>query len=326
MKYLARRLGFYLIALWASVTINFFLPRLIPGDPAATILNSSGASTMDPVQVQALQEALGLSNAPLWQQYLTYLGRIVRFDFGTSFSFFPAPVSDVIGTGFIWTVLLGLTAVIISFVVGNVIGVVASWRRGGIVDNLMPPVLILIGAFPAFFLALMGFYFLANQLHWFPTGHAYDDMLVPGLNLEFISSVIYHLLLPASVVVLATMGGWAIGMRNVMISVLAEDYITMAEAKGLKQNRIMFWYAARNAMLPGITSFGIALGFVLGGLILIEQIFSYPGLGFLLIRSVSSLDYPLMQGLFLNITLAVLIANFIVDILYTRLDPRVRAA
>jgi peptide/nickel transport system permease protein len=281
---------------------------------------------MDPVQVQALREALGLSDAPLWQQYLTYLGHVLRFDFGTSFSFFPAPVSQVIATGFVWTLLLGLTAVIISFVIGNIIGIVASWRRGGIVDNLMPPFLIFLGAFPAFFLALMAFYFLANQLHWFPTGHAYDDSLTPSFTPEFIGSVIYHLILPAAVVVVASMGGWAIGMRNVMISVLAEDYITMAEAKGLKQNRIMFWYGARNAMLPGITSFGIALGFVLGGLILIEQIFSYPGLGFLLIRSVTSLDYPLMQGLFLNITLAVLIANFIVDILYTRLDPRVRAA
>jgi peptide/nickel transport system permease protein len=325
MKYVARRLGFYLLALWASITINFFLPRLIPGDPAATILSGAGASTLDPVQIQALREALGLSDAPLFQQYLLYLSRIVRFDFGTSFSFFPAPVSQVISTGFIWTILLGLTAVIISFTLGNILGIIGSWRRGGIVDTLMPPLLILIGAFPPFFLALMAFYFLANQWNLFPTGHAYDDLLAPSFSLAFIGSVIQHLILPASVIVLASMGGWAIGMRNVMVSILAEDYITMAEAKGLKQNRIMFMYAARNALLPSVTSFGIALGFVLGGLILIEQIFSYPGLGFLLIRAVTSLDYPLMQGLFLNITLAVLVANFIVDILYTRLDPRVRA-
>lgn len=325
MKYLARRLGFYLLAFWASVTINFFLPRLLPGDPAATILSGAGAATMDPVQIQALREALGLSEAPLFQQYLIYLTRVLRFDFGTSFSFFPAPVGQVISTGMVWTILLGLTSVIISFTLGNILGVIGSWRRGGIVDTLMPPLLIFIGAFPPFFLALMAFYFLANQWNIFPTGHAYSDRLAPGFSLEFIGSVLRHLMLPATVLVLANMGGWAIGMRNVMVSVLAEDYITMAEAKGLKQGRIMFWYAARNALLPGITSFGIAIGFVLGGLILIEQIFSYPGLGFLLIRSVTSLDYPLMQGLFLNITLAVLVANFIVDILYTRLDPRVRA-
>jgi peptide/nickel transport system permease protein len=324
LKYLIQRFGFYLIAFWAAITVNFFLPRLLPGDPAAAILGGGGAAALDPEQVRALREALGLSDAPLLLQYLIYLGRVLRFDFGTSFSFFPASVSQVIGTGFVWTILLGVTAVTISFVLGNILGVIASWRRGGIIDNLMPPVLIFIGAFPAFFLALMAFFYLANQWGLFPTGHAYADTLSPGFNLAFIGSVIRHLILPASVLVLATMGGWAIGMRNVMISVLAEDYITMAEAKGLKQDRIMFMYAARNALLPAITSFGIALGFILGGLILIEQIFSYPGLGFLLIRSVTSLDYPLMQGLFLNITLAVLIANFVVDILYTRLDPRVR--
>ena len=218
-----------------------------------------------------------------------------------------------------------MTAVIISFTFGNILGVIGSWRRGGIVDTLMPPLLILIGAFPPFFLALMAFYFLANQWNLFPAGHAYADTVSPNFSLQFIGSVLHHLILPASVIVLASMGGWAIGMRNVMVSVLAGDYITMAEAKGLKQRRIMFMYAARNAMLPGITSFGIAFGFVLGGLILIDPIFSSPVLGFLLIRSVSSLYYPLMQGLFLNITLAVLVANFIVDILYTRLDPRVRA-
>lgn len=323
MKYLLRRLGFYILALWASVTANFFFPRLLPGDPAAAILG--GGAALDPTQVQALRDALGLSDAPLPQQYLTYLSHVVRLDFGTSFSFFPASVGTVISTGLVWTLLLGITSVVISFVLGNIIGIFGSWRRGGLVDNVVPPLLILIGAFPPFFLALLAFYFLATQLGWFPAGHAYDDALSPGYSLQYIGSVITHMLLPASVIVLVSLGGWALGMRNVMVSILAEDYITMAEAKGLKQSRIMFMYAARNAMLPGITSFGIALGFVLSGQILIEQIFSYPGLGFLLIRAVSSLDYPLMQGLFLMITMAVLVANFIVDILYTRLDPRVRA-
>lgn len=325
MKYLLRRLGFYILALWASITINFFLPRLLPGDPAGTILGGAGGATLDPEQVKALKEALGLSDAPLPEQYLTYLTHVLRFDFGTSFSFFPAPVSTVIGTGLIWTLLLGITSVILSFLLGNLIGIFGSWRRGGVVDTFVPPLLIFIGAFPPFFLALVAFYFLATQLNWFPAGHAYSDNLIPGYSLEFVGSIIAHLALPALVLILVSMGSWALGMRNVMVGVLAEDYITMAEAKGLSQKRIMFMYAARNAMLPGITSFGIALGFVLSGQILIEQIFSYPGLGFLLIRAVSSLDYPLMQGLFLMITLAVLVANFIVDIFYTRLDPRVRA-
>ena len=193
------------------------------------------------------------------------------------------------------------------------------------VDTIVPPLLIFLGAFPPFFLALTGLFILGLTLGWLPTSHAFDDTLTPSFSPEFIGSVAQHMLLPATVIILVSIGGWALGMRNVMVGVLAEDYITMAEAKGLKQNRIMFWYAARNALLPGITGFGIALGFVLSGQILIEQVFAYPGLGFLLVQAVGSRDYPLMQGLFLMITVAVLAANFVVDIFYTRLDPRVRA-
>jgi peptide/nickel transport system permease protein len=250
----------------------------------------------------------------------------LRFDFGISFSSFPTPVTTVIGTGFVWTMLLGLTALIISFIVGNIIGIMGSWKRGGLIDSILPPLLIFIGAFPPFFLALMGLYFLGLQMGWFPMRHAYDDTLTPTLSLAFIGSVITHLLLPALTIILVSLGGWALGMRNTMIGVLAEDYVTMAEAKGLSQRQIMFSYAARNALLPSVTSFGMALGFVLSGQILVETIFGYPGLGYLLIKAVSNLDYPLMEGLFLMITFAVLAANFIVDVLYTRLDPRVRVS
>ncbi|MBN9387543.1 MAG: ABC transporter permease [Chloroflexi bacterium] len=323
MRYILRRLGFYLLAFWAAITLDFFLPRLLPGDPAATILGSGGQ--LDPSQVQALREALGLTDQPLILQYFTYLTHAIRGDFGISFSNFPVPVITVILTGLWWTLLLGGSSVIISFIIGNLIGIFGSWRRGGAVDSFVPPLLVLVGAFPPFFLGLCAIYLLAFQLHWFPTRHAYEDTLVPGFDPAFFGSVITHMLLPVIVLVLSQLGGWALGMRNTMVSVLAEDYITMAEAKGLTQNRIMFRYAARNAMLPSVTAFGIVLGFVLSGQLLIEQIFSYPGLGFLLISAVQKLDYPLMQGLFLMITFAVLVANFIVDIVYTRLDPRVRA-
>src|SRR2546421_796303 len=153
MRYILRRLGFYLVAFWAALTIDFFLPRLLPGDPAATILNSGGAS-LQPAQVQALREALGLSNAPLPQQYLIYLSHVLRADFGVSYSFFPAPVTEVIGTGLLWTFLLGLTALLLSFLLGNLLGVISAWRRGSLLDSLVPPLLILIGAFPPFFLGL----------------------------------------------------------------------------------------------------------------------------------------------------------------------------
>lgn len=325
MRFILRRLGFYLLAVWASLTINFFLPRLIPGDPASTIF-ASARGQLRPEQLQQLREALGLSDAPLIQQYFIYLSHVLRGDFGISFSSFPAPVTTVISTGLVWTLLLGGTALIISFILGNIIGVFGAWRRGGIVDSTLPPLLVLIGAFPPFFLALTGLFFLGFQMGWFPLRHAYSDVLAPGFNLTFIGSVITHLLLPAFTIVLVSLSGWVLGMRNTMVGVLAEDYITMAEAKGLPQRQIMFRYAARNALLPSVTAFGMALGFVLSGQILIETIFSYPGLGYLLVRSVSNLDYPLMQGLFLMITLAVLGANFIVDIVYTRLDPRVRTS
>jgi peptide/nickel transport system permease protein len=323
MRFILRRLGFYLLAAWASLTINFFLPRLIPGDPASAIF-AGARGQMRPEQLEQLRSALGLSNEPLPNQYITYLSHVLRGDFGLSFSAFPAPVTTVIGTGLIWTILLGGTALIISFVLGNMLGVIGSWRRGGVVDNTLPPILIFIGAFPPFFLALMMLYFLGFQFGWFPLRHAYSDDLSPAFTADFIGSVMQHLLLPALTIVLVTVGGWMLGMRNTMVGVLAEDYVIMAEAKGLTQRQIMFNYAARNALLPSVTAFGMALGFVLSGQILIETIFSYPGLGYLLVKSVSNLDYPLMQGLFLMITFAVLAANFIVDLFYTRLDPRVR--
>jgi peptide/nickel transport system permease protein len=325
MRYILRRLGFYLLAAWASLTINFFLPRLIPGDPASTIVAASRGQ-LRPEQIAQLREALGLSDAPMIQQYFTYLGHMLRGDFGTSFSSFPTPVTTVIGTGLVWTMLLGVIALIISFLLGNLIGVVGSWRRGGLVDNILPPLLVFLGAFPPFFLALMALFFLGFQLGWFPLRHAYSDLIAPGWTMAFAGSVLQHLLLPALTIVLVSIGGWVLGMRNTMIGVLAEDYITMAEAKGLPQRDVMFKYAARNALLPSITAFGMALGFVLSGQVLIETIFSYPGIGYLLVKSVSSLDYPLMQGLFLMITFAVLAANFFVDLVYTRLDPRVRTS
>lgn len=324
MRFILRRLGFYLIAFFVALTINFFLPRLIPGDPATAITGRPGVS-LTPEQLNAVRTALGLSDAPLMQQYFSYLGQLARGELGISYTRFPASVISVIRTGFIWTLLLVLTSLIISFVLGHLLGIFSAWRRGTFMAKALPPGMILFGAFPAFFIAISAVYYLGYQLKWFPTMHAYDAALTPGLSLPFLASVGTHMALPVLVLVLTTLGGWALGMRNVMISVLGEDYITLAEAKGLSSRRVMYRYAARNAMLPSVTSFGIVLGVSISGLLLIEQVFSYPGLGFLMVGAVRNSDYPLMQGLFLLITVFVLVANFVVDILYTRLDPRVRA-
>lgn len=324
MSFILRRLGFYLVAFFASLTINFFLPRLIPGDPADAILGRPG-STLSVEQIASIRAALGISDAPLGQQYLDYLAQLASGDLGVSFLYYPTPVVSLISNGFGWTILLSVTALIVSFILGHLLGIFSAWRRGTFLSNALPPTLIFIGAFPAFFLAIAFVWYFGYQLDWFPASHAYDRTLTPGFNLDFILSVGYHMLLPLIVLVLTTLGGWAIGMRNVMISVLGEDYITLAEAKGLSSNRVRYSYAARNAMLPSVTAFGIILGASISGQLLIEQVFSYPGVGFLLVNAVNNSDYPLMQGLFLLITTFVLVANFIVDIIYTRLDPRVRA-
>lgn len=324
MRFILRRLGFYLIAFFASLTINFFLPRLIPGDPVTTILGRPG-STLTDEQLDGIRTALGLSDAPLFQQYLDYLAQLARGDLGISFLHFPTPVFALIAGGFAWTLLLSVTALIVSFILGHLLGIFSAWKRGTFLSNALPPFLILVGAFPAFFLAIAFVYFFGYQLSWFPTNHAYARELTAGFNLSFLLSVGYHMFMPLVVLVITTLGGWAIGMRNVMISVLGEDYITLAEAKGLSPSRVRYIYAARNALLPSVTAFGIFLGASISGQLLIEQVFSYPGVGFLLVSAVNNADYPLMQGLFLMITTFVLVANFFVDIIYTRLDPRVRA-
>jgi peptide/nickel transport system permease protein len=324
MRFIARRLGFYVLAFWASITINFFLPRLMPGDPATAIF-ARFQGRMDSAQIDAMRTAYGLSDAPLIEQYFDYLGSILRGDFGISISSFPSPVIDVIRTSLWWTILLGGVAVILSFVIGTVLGVIGAWRRSGLADSVLPPLLLFTGSFPYFWLATVALFALGFKYDLLPLRHAYTDGLSPEFSWEFISSVLTHLILPAGTIVLVSIGGWLLGMRNAMISVLAEDYITMADAKGLSDKRVMFNYAARNAMLPSITAFGMALGFVISGALVTETVFSYPGLGYSLLVAVRNLDYPLMQGIFLMITLAVLVANLIVDLLYLRLDPRVRA-
>ena len=324
MKFILRRLGFYLLALFIAVTIDFALPRLLPGDPAAAILAPMG-SRMTESQIQSLRLALGLNDAPLSQQYVTFISHLFKGDLGTSYSQFPAPVTTVIKTGLKWTLLLGSASLLISVIIGHLIGILGAWRRGSTFDVIMPPLFNFIGAFPAFFLALGVLYFLGLKLHWFPISHAASDSIPPGWTAEYMGTVMKHMAMPLLVSVLVNLQIWIQNMRNSMVSVLAEDYITMAEAKGLTQNRIMFNYAARNAILPTVTGFGIFLGSILSGQVLIEQVFSYPGLGFLLVRAVGARDYPLMGGLFLGITAGVLLVNFLVDILYTYIDPRVRS-
>ncbi|NYD77787.1 ABC transporter permease [Arthrobacter cupressi] len=325
MRFILRRLGFYLIAFWVSITLNFLLPRFMPGDPVSRMFARS-AGQMQPEQIEALRKLLGVDSRPIWEQYADYLHNIVTGNMGVSITRFPTPVTEVIASQIGWTLLLGGTALVIAAVVGNLLGILAAWRRGGAIDSALPPLLVFVGSFPYFWLAMGALYLFGVILGWSPLRHAFSDGLEPAFTWEFISDAGAHLVLPALTIVLVSIGGWMLGMRNTMIATNAEDYITMAEAKGLKPGRIMFRYAARNAMLPSVTSFGMSLGFVVGGALLTEVVFAYPGVGYQLLNAVQGLDYPLMQGLFLTITAAVLLANFLVDIFYVRLDPRVRAS
>lgn len=325
MQFVLRRLGFYLVAFWVSVTLNFLLPRMMPGDPISRMMSQS-QGRMTPEQVGQIQSLFGLDDRPIWQQYLGYWQSIFTGDMGVSISRFPTPVSEVIASQVGWTILLGATALVIAALIGNLLGILAAWSRGGILDSVVPPTLVFIGSFPYFWLAMGALYLFGVVLGWFPLRHAFSAGTVPALTPAFISDVAMHLVLPATTIVLVSLGGWMLAMRNTMITTTAEDYIVMAEAKGLKPTRIMLAYAARNATLPAVTNFGMAIGFVVGGALLTEVVFAYPGLGYQLLAAVTSLDYPLMQGIFLTITAAVLVANFIVDIVYVRLDPRVRVS
>jgi peptide/nickel transport system permease protein len=316
-------LGFYLLSGWVALTLNFFLPRLMPGDPA-TALFARFRGKITPEAMEGLRETFGLTDASLISQYFTYLGHVLRGDLGVSVAYFPSPVSEVIGTGLMWTIFLAGSAVIISFAIGTSLGVVTAWWRRGWVDTLLPSSLVFLGAFPYFWLAMVALYVLGFVLGWFPLGHAYGDDLTPEFSVTFVADVARHAALPVATVVLATLGGWLLSMRNTMITVLGSDFVSLAHAKGLKPSRVILRYAARNALLPSVTGFGMALGFVLGGSLLTEIVFSYPGQGYLLVQAVRNQDYPLMQGIFLVITLAVLWANLLVDFLYLWLDPRTR--
>jgi peptide/nickel transport system permease protein len=320
---LLRRLALYLAAAWAALTVNFFLPRLMPGDPVSAMF-ATVQGQLSPEALAALRRAYGLTDAPLTTQYVDYLGRVLSGELGISLVYFPTPVSTVIATGMFWTLLLAGTSVLLSFLLGTALGTLAAWRRDGRLDSYLVPALALLGAFPYFWLAMLALYVFGFQLDWFPLGHAHGDDATPGWSLAFVLDVLHHAALPALTLVLATVGGWTLGMRNSVITVLGSDYITFALAKGLSTRQVMLRYAARSAILPNLTQFGMALGFVLGGALLTEMVFGYPGQGFLLLQAVRAQDYPLMQGIFLSVTLAVLAANWLVDLAYFWLDPTVR--
>lgn len=322
MTHLLRRLAFYLVTAWAAITVNFFLPHLMPGDPVQNaIARSQGKLT--PQAIDALRAQFGLAgNESLWARYLGYWGQLLHGDLGISTSLYPARVTTVLGSALPWTLLLVGTATVISFVLGTLIGTLVAWRRGSWLDNVLP-VATFFQAVPYFFFALVVLIIFGNDLGWFPISGGMDQGLEPGFDSTFVSSALYHATLPAITIVVSSIAGWIVGMRNMMLTTMDEDYVLLAQAKGLSPVRVIT-YAARNAVLPNVSGFSLSLSFVVSGALLTEIVFSYPGIGFELLSAVQSQDFPLLQGVFLVITVAVLAANLVADLIYTLLDPRTR--
>ncbi len=325
MGYVLRRIGFFVLTLWAAVTINFLLPRLMPGSPAdAAIARISRTGQVDPNTKAAIESLLGVPGGSLWDQYVDYLGRILRLDFGVSYAYFPQAVGDVVLGALPYTIVLVGVVTIVSFLGGTLLGTLAAWKRGTILDSLPTVTGSFFSAFPYFWIALLLLFFLGYVGRVFPTGGAYGATTVPAFSGPFLLEVLYHSVLPAVTILVTSIGGWLLGMRNTVITTLGDDYVTFAEANGLKPRTVALRYAARNALLPSLTAFGLALGTVVGGSLLVETVFKYPGMGYLLWTATVNQDYPLMQALFLMITVSVLVANVVVDVIYGFLDPRTR--
>jgi peptide/nickel transport system permease protein len=321
MRFVVRRLAFFVATLWAAITINFLIPRLMPGNAAIAMLGRY-RGRINPAALHALEVAFGINtHQGLVSAYFSYLGNIVRGRFGTSLTFFPDAVMHEVLQALPWTLgLVGLTT-ILAFIVGRLI---SAWRRGGMLDGVLPPIFVITSAFPYFWLALLAIWLFAIKLGWLPENGGYDVKTNVAWSWTFIVDVIRHSILPAATILVTSVGGWILTMRNNTISVLAEDYVRMARAKGLSSWRIMWTYAGRNAILPNLTGFAMSLGFVVSGAILVEFVFNYPGVGWMFLQSVENQDYALMQGLFLMITVAVLVAILAADIATAILDPRTR--
>lgn len=327
MAYFLRRMGFFLLTLWAAVTLNFIIPRLQPGDPAEAIVRrlSSNNRQVDPNQLKAVRLMLGVdTDQSLLEQYVAYLQSLARGDLGVSNSYFPYTVAHMIGETLPWTlVLIGVTQVL-GFVLGTLLGAWAAWRRNSGVDSVITLGSTFLGTLPFFFVALLFLYVFAFQLRWLPEAGGYGGSAQEGFNWPFLKSAAEHSVLPAAVLLLTTPIGWILGMRNQMVQHLGQDYTRLAKAKGLSQRRVALWYGARVAILPQVTGLALALGGLLGGSVIVESIFSYPGTGRLMLDALQDRDFPLMQALFLFTICGVLLANLIADLLYGLLDPRVR--
>ena len=326
-KYYGQKILWYIFTLIIAVILNFILPRLMPGDPTSAIVAQAAAGMTDATAVQKVLEEytakFGLDQ-PMIVQFWEFLKNAVQLDFGPSFSQYPRPVSDIIASSVGWTVCLQLPALIVCWVFGKLFGALAAYLRG-VFDKVLLPVFLFISNVPAFGMATVLLTVFAVNLKWFPTSGGYGFDLIPNASWEFYSSVLEHYWLPFLSIVLITIGGQAIGMRSMSIYELNADYVKYSRFLGIKDGKIV-GYVFRNAMLPQITGLAMSIGTMMGGALVAEIIFSYPGLGSTLLSAVTGQDYPLISACTLIITIMVLLANLFVEIIYGVIDPRIKAA
>lgn len=326
-RYFLNKFFWFCLTLLFAFILNFTLPRLMPGDPVAAITARMAQGMSNTAGVQAIYEQyteLFGTNLPMYQQFLIYVRNVFQGDFGFSFSQYPRTVVDVLRASLIWTLALQLPAILVGWIIGNILGALAAYRRGAF-DKAFMPASIFLSSLPAFGMAVILLVVFAVTLNWFPTSGGYGFDLLPNLSWKFIWSVIVHYQLPFWSIVLITIGGQAIGMRSMAIYELNADYVKYSRFMGIKDNKIVR-YVFRNAMLPQITGLALAIGTMIGGALVAEVIFSYPGLGSTILSASLGQDYPLISATALIITIMTLLANFSMEMLYGVLDPRIKAA
>lgn len=325
-EYLIKRLAMFLLTIWLGLTLMFIIPRLAPGDPVAAMvsrLTSQAGRVENSEQIIAAWRARFGLDAPIAVQYLRYLYNSFRFDLGYSMAYFPVRVEEMVLRGMPWTIGLLALATLISFTIGNTIGALLGWRGTPRRLKLALPFMLCFTSIPPFMLGILLTYIFAFGLRWLPFAGAYGRSVTPGWNWAFTASVIQHGFLPASAIVLVSMGFWALGMRAMMITTDGEDYMILARAKGLRPRRIFWMYGVRNAVLPQVTALALSIGSLAGGSIIVEYIFTYPGMGYLLYQGIVNNDYSLIQGIVFILICSVATAVLIIDLLYPFIDPRI---
>ena len=326
-KYYTQKIVWYLITLIFAVALNFVLPRLMPGDPVSAIAGQAAEGMTDAQAIKKVYdeyiEKFGV-NQPIPVQFAKWLKGAVHGDFGVSFSQYPRTVADIIKSSVGWTLALQLPAILLGWLLGNVLGAVAAYIKG-VFDKVILPAFLFISNVPAFGMAVVLLTIFGVTLGWAPTSGAYGYDLIPNMSWTFVKSVFAHYQLPFWAIVLTTIGGQAIGMRSMSIYELNADYVKYSRFLGIKDRKIV-GYVFRNAMLPQITGLAMSLGTMMGGALVSEIIFSYPGIGTTMMSAIKGNDYPLLSACTLIITVMVLVANLLVEIIYGVIDPRIKAA